>query len=256
MDRQHSADFELELTAVLEMYDKPKPSKTALRMWWIALDAVPFANVKAALGRHVQRGKFAPKPADILEIVREQDGRPGAEEAWTMAVQSFDEQETVILSREVFEARNLCRQLYEDGDKVGARMAFKQHYERLIEKARQEQVPAHWTLTLGSDAQRRHAAVTRARDAGLIGREQSEHLLPDLSEPSGPVAAVAGLLTGNVVAFPDGGMTPAAKRAMAEMRKLLESRSGDARRDQAREDAEQHKADELRRLEELRGSAT
>jgi hypothetical protein len=52
------------------------------------------------------------------------------------------------------------------GDEVGARMAFKSAYDRLVAKAKETNTPVNWTASLGFDQERRVLAIEQAQRLG------------------------------------------------------------------------------------------
>ena len=148
-----------------------------------AMDAVfemfldyPLAAVLHAFSKHREQGRFAPTPHDLLKILN--SGRPehlDAEEAWAIALQSMDEDETVILTSEIMQARAIAWVVFDSGDEVGARMAFKQAYKRIIESA----PPPKWVVSLGYDASRRDDAIRSAVEMGRLPRHVAQQYLPE-----------------------------------------------------------------------------
>ncbi|HBO8028222.1 hypothetical protein MMZ74_30665 [Pseudomonas aeruginosa] len=137
--------------------------------------------------------------AAVLRHVESADGRPEPNEAWAIALQSFDEAETVLMTPEIQQAAVVAAPLMKGrGDRVGARMAFIAAYERLLTRARQQAVPARWSLSLGSDAGRRAAAIEEAERLGRLPAPAAQLLLEQhVLEPVTPAgSAIAGLLTG------------------------------------------------------------
>lgn len=150
------------------------PSSANTALWFRALAEHDLASVRAAFDAHVkdpQRGRFVPTPADIIAQISgaaSDDGRPGAEEAWAVALSASDESRTVVWTQEASLAWGICRPVLEAGDKVGARMAFKEAYTRLVDAARGRCEPAEWSVSIGFDAQQRDAAIEQAQTAGLL----------------------------------------------------------------------------------------
>lgn len=137
----------------------------------------------------------------ILQRIQAEDGRPGKDEAWAIALASSDEFETVVMTDEIQVALSAARPVLDAGDKIGARMAFMSAYERLLINARAELKPVNWHMSIGFDAARRVAAVTAAVQMQRIPRDHGQMYLADLSHV--PITndgrAIAGLLTGDVV---------------------------------------------------------
>ena len=166
----------------------PSPANTA--MFFRALAKHSLDEVRAGFDAHVsdpQRGRFVPVPADILaqiEGLAANDGRPGADEAWAIALRAADEAETVVWTAEASQAWAIARPVLDSGDEVGARMAFRDAYNRLVEQARQHRQPATWSTSIGFDPQRREAAITAAVEAGRLPASE----LPQLPAPRAAVA--------------------------------------------------------------------
>ena len=138
--------------------------------------------------------------AAILQRIQAADGRPGKDEAWSIALASNDEFDTVVMTDEIMQAMSSARPILSAGDKVGARMAFLSTYERLVEDARKQGVPVKWSVSVGFDAQRRLAAIEEAeRLKRLPPQVAQEHKLRlAYEQPTTNGIAIAGLLTGSV----------------------------------------------------------
>lgn len=136
--------------------------------------------------------------AAILQRVQAADGRPGKDEAWSIALAACDEYDTVVMTEEVQLALSAARPVLDAGDKIGARMAFISAYERLVLEARAEGRPIKWEVSIGFDAGRRIQAVSAAVQMRRIPLERGQVLLADLNhEPiTADGRALAGLLTG------------------------------------------------------------
>ena len=174
---------------VMGLYEKAVTA-TQKAMFFRAVAAHSLSAVRAAFDAHVgdaQRGRFAPLPADIvaqIERAAADDGRPGPEEAWAIALQAADDARTVVWTPEIAEAWGVARIVHRGGDEVGARMAFREAYSRLVVDARKRREPATWSPTLGSDPRMRDEALRIAIDAGK---------LPLTALPA-PAAQTVGLL--------------------------------------------------------------
>jgi hypothetical protein len=157
-------------------------SGTAKALFFRSLSQFTVEQVRAALDAHVkdpQRGRFFPRPADVIaqiEGLASNDGRPGAEEAWAQALRARDEAETVVWTAEMSEAWAIAREVFELGDEVGARMAFREAYTRLVDEARRAHMPAAWSVSLGFDTERRAQAITSAVNAGRLPQSELKTL--------------------------------------------------------------------------------
>lgn len=192
------------------------PDADVLRVWWSALLQYSIEDVSAAFSRYATRGKFPPKPADILEILDKikPDGRPSADEAWAIAPKTEDA--SAVISDEMAEALSVAQPLIESRDLIAARMAFKAAYERAVEANKLRGIPPKWFPSLGSNPHERERAIA---DAVRLGRLRPEHgaaLLPP--ERAIPMLEQAGkplLLEGRKLSPED------AERNFSAMRRAL-----------------------------------
>lgn len=140
----------------------------------------------------------------IVERINQADGRPGANEAWGIALSAFDEAQTVVLNDEITEAMGAARPVMNSGDDVGARMAFRDAYERIVRNNRSVGSKPKWYPSLGHDPLLRVDAIKAAEERGLLTRSQVSAYLPApiTKEEQERGAAIAGLLTGNVAPIP------------------------------------------------------
>lgn len=240
------------LMALLEIHGR-SATPMVLDLWWRAMERYELGQVQEAMSAYLsdpEAGRYPPTPAGILAKLVTRDGRPQADEAWSIAVTARDETETVCWTEEIAEATSAAWPILDLGDRVGARMAFLAAYERLVAQARADDRPVRWSLSLGHDGPKRSAAVVRAVAAGRLTRDRVEHLLPQ-EEAQGPIADIARLLAGKVIEHParaDGQY----RQRMAELRAALSATGTDAVEDVA---VSGLSADDLAVLADLERSA-
>ena len=186
--------------------------------------------------------------AAILERVQAEDGRPGDDEAWAIALCAADESDSVVMTEEIHVALSAARPVLERGDKVGARMAFKSAYVRAVDTARRQAKPVKWSLSMGTDPQRRLLAVEEAARQGRLPAPQVAEYVAQLTHApiTGDGLAIAGLLTGNVTVLPSQKL----REKWQEVRDQIERNKAQA---EARKKAE--KQAERDRLDAAKGSA-
>lgn len=183
----------------------------------------------------------------ILKHLHAADGHPEPNEAWAIALQSFDEAETVLMTPEIQQAVAAAGPVMETRDKVGARMAFIAAYQRLLDASRAAGRPVTWRISLGQIAERRVGAVEEAQRLGRIPAPEAQRLLADLrAEPiTGDGLAIAGLLTGG-----SANPSPVLREKWQQLKAGIQH--GKRRKEiQARWDARR----ERRRMDELRARA-
>lgn len=140
------------------------------------LTAYPEERVIHALARCRRELSRPLSSGAVFERLAENDGRPGAEEAWAMCPQS--EEDSVCWTLEMREAYSIARSVAEQGDNIGARMAFKDAYSRLVRESRENGFPTRWELSLGWEPSGRIRAVEKAVQVKALTQERAAALLP------------------------------------------------------------------------------
>lgn len=140
------------------------------------LSAYPEDAVTRALSRCRRELSRPLTTGAVFDRLCENDGRPGVEEAWAMCPKS--EADSVCWTLEMREAFSIARSLMGAGDMVGARMAFKDAYERIVRESRENGFAARWELSLGWDESGRQRAVEKAVAVKAISAECASAYLP------------------------------------------------------------------------------
>jgi hypothetical protein len=177
------------------------PTDTASTLSFKILSQYDFHLVESAIIAYLSdpaKGKFKIKPSEVIDLIqqkRNDDGRLTADEAWSLAIQSFDEHTSVMLTDDIAAALSISASIYRDGDKVGARMAFRGAYEREVQSARDNHIPVKYFPSLGLDESERRAFIESAVKQRQLPQSYADNMLPAPMTPDGE--AIAGLLTGN-----------------------------------------------------------
>jgi len=168
---------------VASMYNKTM-STTQTAMYFRVLAQYPIEAIQAALDAHIcssDRGRFMPMPADLigqLETMRF-DGRPSAEEAWSVAVQSIDEDLTIVWTQETQDAwAASARELMAIGDKFNASRGFIGKYNELVAMARRNGIAVKWLIVNGYNKDLREQVIRQAYKDKKITQEYARILLP------------------------------------------------------------------------------
>jgi hypothetical protein len=172
MHTTEKKQFMAMLAETMTAYGKPLPDGALLGAWWSNLEPFPLRAVAMAFSEYrAENGEFPPVPAGIAKRCKALDGRPDAEEAWALALTCRDEAITVVWTCEIAEAFGICKAVLDSGDEIGARMAFREAYKRLVLDARIRNQPAKWTASFGSDKQARTLALEKAVRSGHLAIE-------------------------------------------------------------------------------------
>lgn len=181
MTDQDKSEFAAILRGVADVYSR-EMTLDSIRLWWRLLSRFNVSQVKAAFEAHMMdsdAGRFMPMPAHIVGKIEKMNPSKHAplssDEAWAIAVQAQDEATTVVWNQPIAQAWGIARDVMPD--KVGARMAFKSAYERII-----AEMPAgaevKWFPSFGTEQSRRVDALEAAVRAGRLTAEHSAGLLP------------------------------------------------------------------------------
>lgn len=168
MKKEDITEFTETILPVYELYDKDL-SDGAIRIMFALLEPYSILEVKKALANHMREVKFPPKPADIIGQIEKVNhgGRLGSDEAWGLALKAMDENASVELNDEIAEAKNASDYIFREGDKVGARMAFKAAYDRIVADHRGKGIQVNWFKSLGFDVDSR-SELTSPQDQNQI----------------------------------------------------------------------------------------
>lgn len=158
-------------------------SEAALLVFEGDLEGYSDAQVIAALTRCRRELRGRLTVSDVIARIASVGGHPTANEAWALVLASIDEAETVVWTEQIAEAAGIAQPVLDAGDEVGARMAFRDAYERIL---RERTEAPRWFPSLGNDLARRAEALDRAVRAGLLTKTHAAGLLPAPKDP-GPV---------------------------------------------------------------------
>ncbi len=190
-------NFSELLTTTAEMYNKTfKPTQTAI--YFNVLSKFPIEAVRMAFNAHLQdseRGRFMPLPADLIGHLEKMrfDDRPSAEEAWSTAVQSIDENITVVWTEETSQAwYAAANELMAIGDKFNASRGFIAKYNDLVSLARLQGKSVKWLVVQGYDKDLREQAIREAHKAKKITTEHAKILLPYHTSEEGTLERIQG----------------------------------------------------------------
>ena len=195
-----TSDQRSAFVALIERIDATycKQSDPArVKAYWRVLQQYRVQDLEQALDHHIgdpDAGRFMPTPAHLMSRLPGRVKRPSADEAWSVAISSFDEEATILLNDEILAARNVAAPIWQSGDKYGARQAFVRAYERIADEAKRTGKAPHWWPSLGHDSAQREDVVRDAQTAGMIDCDTARNLLPGPKD-GGPIArAFAGEL--------------------------------------------------------------
>ncbi len=152
-------------------------SRNAAHAMALDLESYDGDALKHALTRCRRECKGRLTLAAVIERI--DDGHPGADQAWALCPRS--EADTVVWTDEIRQAFGVAEPLLAEGDRVAARLAFRDAYMALVQRSRDERRQAKWAVSLGHDPRGRERPVRDAVAAGRLPAEWAERLLPPTS---------------------------------------------------------------------------
>ena len=188
----------LKAIAVTAQLTSTELSEAALEVFEADLSGYSEEQILAALTRCRRELSGRLTVSAVIDRISCAGGHPTANEAWGVVMASADESDTVIWTDQIAEAAGIARPILDAGDEVGARMAFRDAYERIVRDG--GDAAPRWFPSLGHDPEKRQAAIERAVSAGRMTQKHASGLLPAPVNASG--AFIAGLLTGKAVEMP------------------------------------------------------
>lgn len=219
-------EFNSLLITAMAVYERQITSALG-DLYFAALGQYSIDQVREGMARHLQDpvdGKFSPKPADVIRQIQgviASDGRPGPDEAWSIALCSQDQSDTVLVTEEILAALAVAQPLLEMRDKVAARKTFIEVYDKHLAAARRGHGQAvKWIVSLGDDKGRRTHAIEEGLRVGRLTQDQAEpHLVrigQETQRISAEGSAIAGLLAG-----PAGATTEELRQRWRGVRELV-----------------------------------
>jgi hypothetical protein len=200
-----------QLTVMAEAFGE-KLTEERQEIYCAGLAEFSQDRLHAAFQRARYELKWFPKLAELRELAgalsnTQNDGRPGPEEAWArMPKGKRMEEDSVVWCEEERIAYGACRSLLIDGDQIGARMAFKERYEREVAQARSQGRPVQWTVSAGYDVEHRLAVLAMAVEQDRIGLDYALGFVPEPRRNDFalilPPATSKGLLKGKSQSMP------------------------------------------------------
>lgn len=164
--------------------------EVALRAMAEDLAQYPLEAVVSAIRKARREVKGRLVLADVIDRIEHADGHPGPEEAWALVPVSEDD--STVWTDEIAQAAGIAHPLIARGDLVAARLAFKDAYSRLLEKAREERRTPVWRPSLGRDRRLREAALTKAIELQRLTRDRAQAYLPEPDAAPTMLALVSG----------------------------------------------------------------
>lgn len=183
------------------------------------LEQYSIISIELAIKKHCEQSRFAPTPADVIALLETRHRHISYGEAWALCPKSH--MDTVVWTNEIAQAWAACSDIYNDGDKIGAKMAFKGAYERIRNLAELKRVRPVWGVSIGDNKELIKGALDNAVLAGRLTAEQALNSLPT-AQGGG---FIGKMLTGGKVSVSDASVKKGIKklrRAMDDAEKIRE----------------------------------
>ena len=190
-------------------------SKERFEMWVAGLSGFDDSVVTKAVQDFICTSRFKPHLADIVERCTSQlDGQwIAADEAWSRLAKS--ESESCVHTQESAEAWAVAEPIYTARDTNGARMAFRECYNRLVSKAKLEGRGPVYFASLGIDNSGRIKALVGAIQARQM---ELDYVLDIMPEHATQILEMSGVKNHPLLAGPTDEGKKKLKELMATLR--------------------------------------
>jgi hypothetical protein len=160
-------------------YDLQPFTDDRIAMWMKALACFPRGAVSRSTESHIKSSRFKPQLADIVAGCAAQSDANwlGADEAW--ALMPHSESDSCLMTDEIAQAMATAAPLIDSGDRIAARMAFKDAYMRLTSQAKIEGRQPRYFASFGTDAAGRVSMLANAVNAGRLSLDCATAALPE-----------------------------------------------------------------------------
>jgi hypothetical protein len=173
-----------ELTFLAEAFGEPLTEQRQ-EIYCGGLADIQQDRLQVAFRRALYELKWFPKLAELRQLAGASidalaDGRPGPEEAWARMPKGDSlEEDSVVWCEEERIAYSACRPLLLEGDQIGARMAFKERYEKEVTEARSQAKPARWTMSAGYNVGHRLTTLAAAVEENRMTVKNALEFVPE-----------------------------------------------------------------------------
>jgi hypothetical protein len=201
-----------ELTILAEAFGEPLTEQRQ-EIYCAGLADIPKQQLHNGFRRARYELKWFPKLSELRELAGAlpgtlANGRPGPEEAWArMPKGNRMEEDSVVWCDEERVAYSACRPLLLEGDLIGARMAFKERYEKELAEVRSTGKPPRWSVSVGYDVEHRLSTLATAVEQNRLTLASALNFVsPERQNDFAqllPPAEAKGLLTGGTGKLPD-----------------------------------------------------
>ena len=218
MQKYNYENFTLMLLQAYGMYQVKITTPTIDKMFEM-LYHLDFELIRTAMDKHLSISTYPPTVADVLKHAATGGQQSiSADEAWGLVPKA--ETESSVTNSEIMGAWGVAQSIYDDGDKVGARVAFRAAYERLEAERVANGRDSKWWPTLGHDFDGRERAIIEARDANRITIDFAGRLLAD-NRP-GDCGPFVALLTGSETSIKPPPLSSAGRSALDAIKANLD----------------------------------
>lgn len=156
-----------------------------------------LSEVEITRGLNTMRTKtFVPSLPEFRSWCRPEnnEGWLSPDQAWAIAVESLDEEKTVVWTQEISQAFGFVKALLDMNDKFSAARAFKERYASLVEQAKAQGSKPQMYASLGHNPELREIAIAEATSAGWLTmtKEENHLLVGYISESKKPIPDASG----------------------------------------------------------------
>lgn len=138
-----------------------------IKIYWEQLEEFEINEVEKAFKLVARYCKFFPTIAEIIEHIPNANAHEhvGADEAWVIAKQAMNANNSVCATDEILQAMDIAQQVYNYRDENPARMAFREAYNRIVQNSTAK---PRWFMSIGEDKSQAESVALKAVQLGRL----------------------------------------------------------------------------------------
>jgi hypothetical protein len=213
---------------------------TSIDIQFAFLKEYSIKDIEQAYLKHIKQCEYFPTVAHIIKLIPQAKKQVhiSADEAWTIAKASWNQELAVVITDEILQAADIAYDANSEKDESAARMAFRSAYSRIVADAPEPK----WFVSQGNDKTKTESIVQKAVDQGRLPQGYAHQYRIEA-----PTTTVKALIEGYV----EHCGKSIAKEELGKIRKLLDMPDFVKEPDYIHETPEMHNA-KIAAMEERR----
>ena len=179
MNETDKPRFAQIIAATAAVFNK-STTKLLADIYWRILEEYDINDVEKAFINHIKTGKFFPAPTELIFLIESANNTQHipADEAWgTVLGLMANDRCSAVMTGEMCEAWQTAQVIYDQGDIVGARVAFRAAYDRAVNYSKLNRRKTVWGFYPGTDKDNQRQVIEMAVAQGKLHESSLEQFI-------------------------------------------------------------------------------